>query len=114
MNETQKAYIQAQARYQAAIEAMQPYDDLAMKALDDDETAFDKSAEITGEGMRVTGYNEALDAKIKAREVLLAWVRDELRNDPRWKDTAPLFEIKSPFWREKAADVAAKLKLEDA
>jgi len=112
MNEVQRAYIRAKARCQAAQEAMGPYDDKAMRAFDDDETAFDRAAEITAEGMRATGYNEALDAKVAAREALLEWVEAELKDDPRWSGIAPLFEIKAAFWREKAADVAAKLRLE--
>ncbi len=114
MNEVQRAYIQAKARHQAAQEAMKPYDDKSLQVFDDDLTAFDKSAEIMAEGMRVTGYSEVLDAKVAAREALLDWVRDELANDLRWRDIAPIFEIKAAFWRERAADVIAKLRLEDA
>jgi len=109
MNELQREYLRAKARYQAAFEAMRPYDEAVDKVLHEEPPNFDKAVDIEAEGARVTGWHQALDAKIAARETLLRWVEQELRGDPRWSQIAPLFQIKSVYWREKAADFCTRL-----
>ena len=111
MNKVQHDYLKAKAAYQAAREAMSPYDEKANAA--DAAENFGLACDIMEEAYRVTGYHRASKALTKARKALLLYVRDALQGDPHWAAIAPVFETESLFWEDKAADVCVNLNLGD-